>query len=92
MASLTHMGVRATDHVVLYGLRDIAGGCAQAGYEFFPANVGGLGSRRTPRLTRRFGFVADGFSSSPTSTGTTSIPKGRARPARATSWSCGSRI
>lgn len=48
MASVTHMGVRATDHVVLYGLRGIAGGCVQAGYEFFRVNTGGLGSPPDP--------------------------------------------
>jgi hypothetical protein len=48
MASVTHMGVAATDHVVLYALRNIAGGCVQAGYEFFRANVGGLGSAPNP--------------------------------------------
>ena len=48
MASVTHMGVPATDHVVLYALHNIAGGCVQAGYEFFRVNVGGLGSAPNP--------------------------------------------
>jgi hypothetical protein len=34
MASVTHMGVGPADHVVLYALRNIAGGCAQAGYRY----------------------------------------------------------
>src|SRR6266571_2858166 len=54
MASVTHMGVPATDHVVLYALRNIAGGCAQAGYEFFRANVGGLGSAPNPDVDPPF--------------------------------------
>src|SRR3989442_15949688 len=54
MASVTHMGVPATDHVVLYALRNIAGGCVQAGYEFFRANVGGLGSAPNPDVDPPF--------------------------------------
>jgi len=54
MASVTHMGVAATDHVVLYGLRNIAGGCTQAGYEFFRANVGGLGTAPSPGVDGPF--------------------------------------
>jgi|KBSSwiStaDraftv2_1062776.scaffolds.fasta_scaffold871488_2 hypothetical protein len=54
MASVTHMDVAATDHVVLYALRNIAGGCAQAGYEFFRANVGGLGSAPNPDVDPPF--------------------------------------
>jgi hypothetical protein len=54
MASTTHMGVAATDHVVLYALRNITGGCAQAGYEFFRANVGGLGSAPNPDVDPPF--------------------------------------
>src|SRR5262250_2517612 len=66
MASVTHMGVAATDHVVLYGLRNIAGGCTQAGYEFFRANIGGLGTAPNPgvdpplRLRRGQFIVAAG--------------------------------
>ena len=48
------MDVAATDHVVLYALRNIAGGCAQAGYEFFRANVGGLGSAPNPDVDPPF--------------------------------------
>lgn len=48
MASVTHMGVAATDHVILYALRNISGGCTQAGYEFFRVNVDGLGSTPDP--------------------------------------------
>src|SRR5215469_13825792 len=66
MASVTHMGVAAADHVVLYGLRNIAGGCTQAGYEFFRANIAGLGTAPNPgvdppcRLRRgRFLVVTD---------------------------------
>ena len=58
MATVTHMGVQATDHVVLYALRNVAGGCAQAGYEFFQVNTGGLGSTPDPS-TAPF-RVADG--------------------------------
>jgi hypothetical protein len=54
MASITHMGVAPTDHVVLYGLRSIAGGCAQAGYEFFRVNVDGLGSIPSPDVDPPF--------------------------------------
>lgn len=54
MASITHMGVAPTDHVVLYALRNIAGGCAQAGYEFFRVNVGGLGSMPNPDVDPPF--------------------------------------
>jgi len=36
MATVTHMGVAATDHVVLDALRNIPEGCARVGYEFFP--------------------------------------------------------
>jgi hypothetical protein len=42
------MGVGATEHVVLYALRNIPAGCVQAGYEFFRVNVGGLGSTPNP--------------------------------------------
>jgi hypothetical protein len=52
------MDVAATDHVVLYALRNIAGGCAQAGYEFFRANVGGLGS--APNRTSIHHFACAG--------------------------------
>jgi hypothetical protein len=48
MAFVTHMGVRPADHVVLYALRNIAGGCNQAGYEFFRVNLDGLGSTPNP--------------------------------------------
>src|SRR5690349_11899076 len=54
MTSVTHMGVAGTDHVVLYALRNIAGGCAQAGYEFFRANVDGLGSAPNPDVDPPF--------------------------------------
>src|SRR5262245_63711810 len=54
MASVTHMGVAAIDHVVLYALRNITGGCAQAGYEFFRVNVGGLGSMPNPDVDPPF--------------------------------------
>jgi hypothetical protein len=54
MASVTHMGVAATDHVVLYAFRNIADGCVQAGYEFFRANVGGLGSAPNPDVDPPF--------------------------------------
>ncbi|HEX9421302.1 MAG TPA: hypothetical protein VGA81_19755 [Methylomirabilota bacterium] len=54
MASVTHVGVPAADHVVLYALRNIAGGCVQAGYEFFRANVGGLGSVPNPDVDPPF--------------------------------------
>ena len=54
MASVTHMGVAATDHVVLYSFRSIADGCVQAGYEFFRANVGGLGSAPNPDVDPPF--------------------------------------
>jgi hypothetical protein len=54
MASVTRVGVAATDHVVLYGLRNIAGGCTQAGYEFFRANIGGLGSAPNPGVDPPF--------------------------------------
>lgn len=65
MASVTHMGVPPGDHVVLYGLRHVAGGCAQAGYEFFQVNAGGLGTTPDPagppfRIPRgRFLVVTD---------------------------------
>jgi hypothetical protein len=48
------MGVAATDHVVLYALRNIADGCVQAGYEFFRVNVGGLGSAPNPDIDPPF--------------------------------------
>jgi hypothetical protein len=54
MASVTHMGVPATEHVVLYALRNIADGCVQAGYEFFRVNVGGLGSPPNPDVDPPF--------------------------------------
>ncbi|HEY7141410.1 MAG TPA: hypothetical protein VIE44_15005 [Methylomirabilota bacterium] len=54
MASVTHMGVRATEHVVLYALRNIPGGCAQAGYELFRVNVGGHGSAPNPDTDQPF--------------------------------------
>ena len=54
MASVTHMGVAAGDHVVLYAFRNIADGCVQAGYEFFRANVGGLGSAPNPDVDPPF--------------------------------------
>ena len=54
MASITHMGVAPTDHVLLYALRNITGGCPQAGYEFFRANVGGLGSAPNPDVDPPF--------------------------------------
>jgi hypothetical protein len=54
MASVTHMGVAATDHVVLYAFRNVADGCVQAGYEFFRANVGGLGSAPNPDVDPPF--------------------------------------
>jgi hypothetical protein len=54
MASVTHMGVAATDHVVLYAFRNAADGCVQAGYEFFRANVGGLGSAPDPDVDPPF--------------------------------------
>ena len=54
MASVTHMGVAATDHVVLYAFRNIADGCVQAGSEFFRANVGGLGSAPNPDVDPPF--------------------------------------
>lgn len=54
MASVTHMGVAATDHVVLYALRTIAGGCVQAGHEFFRVNVRGLGSSPDPDVDSPF--------------------------------------
>jgi hypothetical protein len=54
MASVTHMGVAATDHVVLYAFRNIADGCVQAGYELFRANVGGLGSAPNPDVDPPF--------------------------------------
>jgi len=54
MASVTHMGVAATDHVVLYAFRNIADGCVHAGYEFFRANVGGLGSAPNPDVDPPF--------------------------------------
>jgi hypothetical protein len=54
MASVTHMGVGPADHVVLYALRNTAGGCAQAGYEFFRVNVGGLGSAPNPDVDQPF--------------------------------------
>ena len=54
MASVTHLRVPATDHVVLYGFRNIADGCVQAGYEFFRANIGGLGSAPNPDVDPPF--------------------------------------
>jgi translation initiation factor IF-2 len=44
MAFVTPVGVRPTDHVVLYALRNIPGGCVQAGCEFFQVK------HRRPRL------------------------------------------
>ena len=56
MASITHMGVAQTDHVLLYALRNITGGCPLAGYEFFRANIDGLGSAPNPDVDQKAPF------------------------------------
>src|SRR5262245_49257212 len=48
MASVMHTGGAPTDHVVLYALRNIAVGCAQARLPVLPANLAGLGSAPNP--------------------------------------------